>query len=199
MTRILTEFQEAFLQENIWGKTNQELADLMNQQFELCLSRLQVKNYKRNHKLGISGLTGYFPKNHIPENKGKKFPGKINSGCFSKGDMPINIDPVGTEKLKDDGYIWRKVTDPNIWKQVHRIIWEEANGEIPEGHKLIFADGNRKNVSLENLLLVTDHQLLIMNKKNLIKEEKKLTEVGVNIAKLYEKISERKKEIIQPR
>lgn len=34
---------------------------------------------------------------------------------------------------------------------MHKYLWEKHRGEVPPGHNLHFKDGNRENVSLENL------------------------------------------------
>ncbi|MCF0149504.1 MAG: HNH endonuclease [Clostridium sp.] len=57
----------------------------------------------------------------------------------------------------------------------------------------MFADGNKLNLNIENLILVTRNQLLIMNKRKLRKDSIELTKVGLNIAKVYERIGERRK------
>ena len=44
---------------------------------------------------------------------------------------------------------------------------------------------------LDNLILATNRQLLIMNAKKLIKNDADLTRIGLNLAKLYEKIGEK--------
>jgi len=190
---MFTQEQEDYLVENIPGRSNQELTDLLNQKYSLKLDGNQVKSYKKNHHLGRSGLTGQYTKGSSPYNKGKKYPGKINSGCFTKGQTPVNHKPVGSERIDSkDGYILIKTAEPGTWELKHKVLWEETYGAVPEGHKLVFTDGNRSNIALENLILVTDSQLLIMNRNDLIYKNPDLTKTGVNIAKLYEKISERK-------
>lgn len=37
----------------------------------------------------------------------------------------------------------------------HRFLWETANGPIPKGHKVIFADGDKTNITLDNLIMVS--------------------------------------------
>lgn len=63
--------------------------------------------------------------------------------------------PVDAERLRNDGYLIRKVTDTGRglrdWKEVHVLVWEEANGPVPPGHIVIFGDGDKSNVQLENL------------------------------------------------
>lgn len=67
--------------------------------------------------------------------------------------------PIGTERLNPRGYVevktdkrWKNGTV--MWEAKQRIIWREANGEIPSDKKIIFKDGNRTNLSLDNLELV---------------------------------------------
>ena len=74
-------------------------------------------------------------------------------------------------QITKDGYLEIKVAEPNKWALKHRIVYEDAYGKIPKGMNLIFADGNKLNLELDNLLLVTDNELLRMNRNNLIKED----------------------------
>ena len=61
-----------------------------------------------------------------------------------------------------DGHIrahgW--VAGKTMHQWVHRMVWEEANGEIPEGYVIHHKDGNPENNVLENLELLNayDHQ-----------------------------------------
>jgi len=82
------------------------------------------------------------------------------SNPFKMGKPPgRNVKPIGTEIIDKQGYLKRKVSDTGIsnkdWQFVHRYIWQEAGREIPPGHVVAFKDGNRKNVTLENLVLMT--------------------------------------------
>ena len=64
-------------------------------------------------------------------------------------------------------------------------------GNIPTGYKVIFADKNKRNFDIENLLLVSDNQALIMNTKNLRFENIELTKTGVLVAKLIEQTNKK--------
>ncbi len=44
-----------------------------------------------------------------------------------------------------------------MWECKHRVIWRAANGEIPSDKKVIFIDGDKTNIILENLQLVDLH------------------------------------------
>ncbi|MGG9992420.1 hypothetical protein ACQ7BN_08130 [Streptococcus suis] len=138
MARLLTDEQHEYFVRVQKGRSAKEVAEVMNDQFGVCLDAKQIKNYRRNHGLK-SGLTGHFEKGQIPHNKGKKYPGMYaNSGQFQKGSKPPNWVPVGTIRYTTDGYPKRKIAEPNIWEHCQRAEWEKHNGAIPSGHAVVF-------------------------------------------------------------
>lgn len=100
-----------------------------------------------------------FSKGSVPANKGKKMPPEVYAKAaptmFKKGQMPYNHKPVGSERIDKDGYIMVKVAEPKKWRQKQRVVWEEAHGPIPKGYNIQFKDGNRQNVSLDNLYIIS--------------------------------------------
>lgn len=194
MPHQYTDEQKEFIKNSIKGIGNKELTEMFNNKFGLNLKVSQIKSYKGNHDLS-SGLDGRFKPGSIPPNKGTK--GLYNIGgnktSFKKGNQPMNYRPVGSERVNIDGYIEIKIADPNKWRLKHRVIWEETNGPIPRGHALIFADSDKLNVSLDNLILISRGQLAILNKNKLIKSDAELTKTGIILADIYIKIGERKR------
>lgn len=192
-TKLYPEEVKKFISEHYVGTGYQAMADLLNQTFGTSYTKGQMRAYYKNHKLD-SGLRGYFQKGHIPFNKGTK--GLKQGGeqtQFKPGDRPWNYKPVGTERINTDGYVEIKIAAPNKWKGKHIIIWEEANGSVPKGHALIFADGNRLNVVLDNLILISRRELAVLNKRGLITNDAELTKTGVVVADVLLKIGERKR------
>jgi len=195
---LFTKEQKEFIKENVKGLLNQELAQLVNKTFGLSITTKQMNTWKKNHGL-TSGLDKRFRKGSTPPNKGTKGVYNIggNKTSFKKGNKPLNYKPVGTERIDRDGYVLIKVQDDGPWhkrwKHKHKVLWEEANGPIPSGHKILFADQNRQNISLDNLVLVSDKQMATLNRKGLISNEAELTKTGIIIANIYQKIGERKK------
>lgn len=53
-----------------------------------------------------------------------------------------------------------------------RVMWESFNGEIPAGNLISYKDGNKKNVSLDNLYLITRNKLSENTIKNTIDKGK---------------------------
>ena len=100
-----------------------------------------------------------FRKGSIPPNKGKRMSpelyAKLAPTMFKKGNTPGNHKPVGSERVNVDGYIERKVAEPNKWECKHRIIWKQAHGDIPKGCNIQFKDGNPLNCTLSNLYLIS--------------------------------------------
>lgn len=192
MAHKYTEEQIEFITKNVEGKCNKELTEMFNSEFGLNLKVSQIRAYKNNHNLS-SGLDGRFKKGHIPFNKGLK--GVCTGGKetqFKKGNIPKNYMPVGSERINGDDYVDIKIADPNKWKGKHILIWEKQNGPVPNGCCVIFGDGNNRNFDINNLILVSRKQLLILNKNNLIQNDAELTRTGVIIADLKIKINERK-------
>lgn len=187
---------KAFIAENVKGMTAKALAKLVNDKFGTDFTESKMKSYKANYKLK-SGLRGYFKKGHIPFNKGMK--GLSQGGKetqFKPGNKPANWVPVGSERVNAYGYVDVKIQDGKLqknWKAKHILLWEEANGPVPKGHALLFADGNKQNVVLENLLLVSRRKLAVLNKQGLISKDPELTKTGAAIADIVLKIGDRKR------
>ncbi|KEI18229.1 HNH endonuclease signature motif containing protein [Clostridium haemolyticum] len=196
MAHVFTAEQSDFIKNNVKGISTKELTAKFNKHFLLNLTINQIEAFKKRHKLK-SGLTGQFPKGYKPWNKGIK--GVYNKGCektwFKNGHKPHNHKEVGSERITADGYTEIKIKEPNKWRLKHHLIWEKHNGPIPKGHMIIFGDGNRANFNINNLILVSKHQLLILNKKKLIKNDANLTRTGILIADIYKKISEVNKHV----
>ena len=193
--------QEEFIKANAKGIGNAELTDMFNKEFGTSFTVKQIGNYKSRNGIN-SGLTGHFPKGHVPVNKGKKMSkelyDKAKPTMFKKGDMPHNTRPVGTIEKRSDTYWWKKISEDKIparrnWKQIHRILWEETNGPIPEGYVIIFKDGNTDNLDLDNLMMVTMQERLLMARHGLfVKDYPELTESGAILAKLMNIINQKK-------
>lgn len=86
-----------------------------------------------------------------------------------------------------------KVAEPNIWRLKQRVVWEQHHGQIPEGHKIIFLDGNKENLDISNLEMITNDEMLETNRKGLRYDEAELTRTGVLIAKVNRAAEKRKR------
>lgn len=122
------------------------------------------------------GAAFRFKKGQAPANKGLRRPGwtrgRMKETQFRKGERSgqaaAHYMPVGSTRVID-GYVYRKVSEvPNVpytvnWKPAHHLLWVEAFGPVPRGHALIFKNGDRTDIRLENLQLLTRRELMLRN------------------------------------
>lgn len=190
---MYTKEQKEFIAEIVKGRTTEEITRMVNNKFNLNLSNKQIRSYKKNHGLK-SGVDCTFKKGHVPFNKGKKglTPGG-EATQFKNGNVPHNYRSVGSERVNADGYREVKIADPNKWEAKHILLWEKENGPVPDDHVIIFGDSDKTNLDINNLILVSRKQLLMLNRNDLIKNDAEFTRTGILIADLYSKISERKR------
>jgi hypothetical protein len=120
---------------------------------------------KQARELSELGKAHRFKKGEKPMNYGKKMAPDIYEKCkatmFKKGAKPPNWKPDGSERVDVEGYTMIKVNGKFIQKHVH--IWNQYHGEVPKGSAVIFKDGNRQNLIIENLILVTRKELMLKN------------------------------------
>ena len=155
-----------FLKEHVKGRTEKELAELVNKQFNKNITTATIKYYK--NKLGLK----------------KEEANDYNTKGRSAA-------PIGAERFWD-GYWYVKIKHPNVWRCKHILLWENANGQIPKGHRLIFLDNDKNNICLENLALVNRTEQNIFNGMRLQTDNKELTTAGLAIAKLKAAIKNKK-------
>lgn len=195
-TALTTKEQDDYMRSIATGKTNEELIKIMDERFGIRFSESQMKNYK-NRKRIRNGLDYRFKKGHVPANKGRRIAPEVYEKCastmFKKGNRPASYKPVGSERVDKDGYMMIKVADPNKWKPKHVWLWEKAHGPVPKGHRIMFADQNKSNLTLDNLILVSYGESAQLNKNRMVFKDAELTKTGLNLIRLKMKLYRRKK------
>jgi len=149
-----------------------ELARAFNTRFGMDKSATSIKAALGNRGI-TSGRSGCYKKGHKPWNAGTKGIGLTgaNVTSFKKGNVSANRKPLGSERIcSKDGFILVKIAerDPYTgsstrykYKQVY--IWEREHGPVPAGMVVAFRDGDRLNIELENLMLISRAELLRLN------------------------------------
>jgi hypothetical protein len=181
-----------FLTSKVAGRSYAELTALFNKRFKLSMNKNQISSTLKRFNLS-NGRDCCFRPGNIPVHKIRKGMHLSRKTEFKKGHRPHNWQPVGFERINGDGYVDVKIADPNKWKAKHILIWEAANGKVPKGHAIIFADKNRLNLALENLLMVSRGELAVMNHTGLIYDDADSTKTGKTIADIKIKIADRKR------
>ncbi len=139
-------------------------------------SDVSLKNYNGlcKRKGWLTGRTGCFIKGQESHNKGKKQSDWMSKKAilatkktqFKKGNTPHNTNYLGHERASKDGYIEISIDEVNPhtgyerrYVLKHRHLWQQINGQIPEGHALKCMDGDKSNCDPSNWILI-DRSLL---------------------------------------
>lgn len=153
-----------------------DLPAAFSAQFGVKKSERQIRAFLKNYSIR-SGRMGRFEPGTSPWNKGMK--GWCPDGCqatqFRPGNMPANVRPMHAERVGKNGYIEIKVPErnpytgaPTRFRHKHVWLWEQAHGRrLPDGHVVIFLDGNNRNFDIENLRLISRAELLYLNRRGL--------------------------------
>lgn len=191
---------EQYARENAAGKTTEELAEMINREYGTgTITAPQLRAYKKNHGI-TSGLDCRFKAGTPSPWKGKRRPvtGRAKETQFKTGSRPHNALEVGAVTHTTDGYLVRKIAEPNEWEFVHRATWEAAHGPIPEGMMVSFKNGNKDDVSLDNLMLISNAENLELWRSRMRFDEAQLTEAGLTLVKLKIATREKRKQCKQP-
>ncbi len=198
-----------FIRDNSWGVSSKEMAEMCNEKFGTDWTPTGMKQFRQRHGIK-SGETGWYQKGHAPANKGKKLEEyvtdperaadirrRIAGTQFKKGHSPQNELPIGSIVISSSGYKLRKKQMKggqwDRWEFLHRALWVEHNGPIPDGMLVTFRDGNKLNCDLDNLILVTRSENAQLNKLELRSQDPDLTDAGLNLIRLKQAAKDAKK------
>lgn len=189
--------EATFIKRHVAGRSRIELTNLFNKQrFGPPITLSQMITFIKYHHLK-NGRDTRFKPGQVPHTKGKKLWYSTNG--FKPGNKPWNYMPVGSERVVN-GYVQVKVSDKKRkpwkrWKFKHIILWENANGKVPKGHMVTFADGNKLNLSLDNLRLISMKENAVMNKHGLRSANANLTDAGKIVADIKIAAADRKRNL----
>ncbi len=184
---IFTQEEVEWIVKNHKGIGTDDLTEIINKKFNKNITRQQLKGFRSNHSLP-SGVDTTFKKGVVSYRPPKGVRNSIKTE-FKKGNKPHNTALIGSEVVKK-GYWYRKIKDDSPvgqsrrnWKLIHHLVWEEYNGEIPKGNRIIFLDGNTSNFDIKNLALISGAEAAVMSKQNLFSNNQEITKTGNLIAK----------------
>lgn len=179
-----------FLRENSKGLTVKEITKKFNENFDCHINSVSIYGALKRYKMEFVKEYNYFKKGSIPWNKGEKLIGFKPTNGFKKGHKPSSYKNVGSEIINKDGFVQIKVSDPDIWKLKHHIIYENFyKVKIKPGEKLIFIDGDKRNFDITNLMLLSNSEQIAYRKFQNLKEcDTEIIKTYIQLAKLNSKI-----------
>ena len=102
--------------------------------------------------------------------------------------------PIGSERVKSDGMTQIKIAK-NKWEYKQRYLYEKYhNVKLTSNDYIIFLDQDRTNFNIDNLMRVTRRESSILSNQKLFSHDKKVTETGIEVAKLMIKLKNMKGE-----
>ena len=196
--RLMTDEQAEYMISIIPGRSSKEVTEMMNEKYGLALTVAQLRSWKKNHKIP-SGYDARFRKGTTSHTKGRPWAewmppesaAHSRATQFTKGHIAKNSVPIGTISVRD-GYPMIKVCNykgVKNWTFYHRYVWEQHNGPVPKGYKILHLNGDRFDCSIENLRCVPDSVALGANGKFGWTEDPKINETILKAAELKIKIS----------
>lgn len=146
-----------------------EMSKGINDEFSLSTSPDEIKGWRARTK-NPRPTPSRFQKGHTPFSKGKKWDeymspesqARSRMTTFKKGDTPHNTQPLGSISIMV-GYWVMKVSHTGNqhqkWKFLHRLLWEKEKGPIPKGMNVVFRNGDRNDIRMENLMLMNNKEM----------------------------------------
>lgn len=184
---IWTDEEDRLLRELAPGRTIYEISEELK---KLGIDRTPAQVRHRKTYLGITS------------GQVSRTTEKSRATQFKSGNLPHNTKPIGYERLSRDGYIEVKVkmrpsnpkcNDNFVLKQ--RLVWEAANGPVPDGCVIVFKDGNKQNITLGNLACITRKQNAVLNHAHIRCDNPEAFDTCLAMADIKSAVSKRKKEV----
>jgi hypothetical protein len=133
------------------------------------LARLFSRTTAAVKKMALTDLRCRNKLPHVVERAYHQAQEDTRATQFTAGNRPQTWQPVGTIVRDADGYQKQKISDRRDrpsrfnWKYVHVMEWEKYHGPVPAGHNVVFRNGNKDDIRIDNLELVSDAELMRRN------------------------------------
>lgn len=151
---------------------------LRGRAYNLGVTESQEKREKRLKKFSKAGVPTQLGK--VKRRGGKRGQGKKKK--------PRGV-PLGTIRKDSFGYRHQKMMRDGkpVWIPIHRLIWENHHGPVPEKQLVVFRDGNADNLAIENLECITYQEVIRRNGMQRYPEE--LREAIFTLSRLKKEIN----------
>lgn len=132
-------------------------------------------------------------------NKSLKLYGMDNVTRYKKGNLKKQC-PIGTIRKVSNGVIYIKVKDSSLsyqsgyrepyWLPIQKKIWQDNYGEVPNGKMVIFLDGDKENLDINNLYCIDRRISVIMAKNGWYTDSRQHTLTAIKWCELYYALKE---------
>ncbi len=174
----------------------------------LGLRKNNQHRYTPEEDLWLSENANTIPYSKLTEQFNAKFGtnvtmGALNQHCITylgiysdnpnefNNRIPWNKLALGTERIdKRTGSMLVKTEKG--WINKARYVYEQAHGEIPKDHQVIFLDSDHLNFDLANLYCIPTKYMLLMNRNNWCTEDREITLAAIKYCELYYMLEENK-------
>jgi hypothetical protein len=178
--------------------TTKELVAQFNARFDVNIKTSALHSYCKRRGL-FTGREGRFGKGGTSWNLGVTM--RVSERTeFKPGNRPHNSVSVGTiawkGRTKNNRYLAQKIAEPNVWEFCHRLAWQAVNGVIPKGSVVIFIDGDRENMAIENLACLTRGALVRLNQMGFSSYPVELRPSLLLLARLKDKAGRRARRVL---
>lgn len=157
----------AFLREHYADTPTRALAEALGRSYATVAERAAALGLRKSAAFLASPASGRmqrgtergarfrFAPGNRTWNTGRRYTagGRSAETRFAKGNKPHNWRPIGSHRVNAEGYLDRKVRDGHgirNWVAVHRLVWIEAHGPVPNGYQVRFKPG-RFSSELEDI------------------------------------------------
>lgn len=111
-------------------------------------------------------------------------------------DLGRRIRPIGAERVDKDNVLYRKVSSTGEkrkdWRPVHLLNWEAEHGPVPDGHILVFVDGDKENLALSNLMLIDRAENMARN--SVARYGPEIQSIAITLGKFKSKLKKLERE-----
>lgn len=156
---------ENFVKENACKYKREDLRQLVQDKFNLKVSKDAFRRYLNRHKI----KTIHNIKNNIRD---------------------VYKAPIETEKITKHG-VFIKVAQPSMWCRKSRIMYEKYNNcKLNDNDYIIFLNGDNNDFSKDNLVKCSKREIMYMHNCKTFSKNADLTKLALLTAKLYYKSKE---------
>ena len=167
-----TDEQWQYLRDNIINDEFKELSEKFNSKFgtNICTNTIKRECYRvLKIKRGVNASRAVI---------GDKNKRKIGAESCNNGYTTIKINSIRGDKSG------REARNKN-WCSKHKYVYEQARGEIPKDHIVVFLDNDKTNFSIDNLYCISRKINGVMSGNGWFSTDREVTLTAIKWCELH--------------